>query len=142
MQNIQNQSKELCFRQNFYLKPILCLQLTKRYHAFLTPDIDFWKCLFPTIALKWYVKFETFIMQHHQLKKSKFSHLEAHDDDLDEKDEVNVYSTQLNSFNLADSEINIVSKFWKSNEKSFPNCFGSLFQSCTLLPVVATGKNQ
>lgn len=64
------------------------------------------------------------IMQHHQLKKSKFSHLEAHDDDLDEKDEVNVYSTQLNSFNLADSEINIVSKFWKSNEKKLPKLFG------------------
>lgn len=55
-------------------------------------------------------------------KKSKFSHLEANDEDLEEKDEVNVYihSTQLSSFNLAEAEMNIVSEFWKKNEEKLP----------------------
>lgn len=55
-------------------------------------------------------------------KKSKFKHLEANDDDTEERDEINVYihSTQLSSYNLADSEMNIVSKFWKSSESKLP----------------------
>lgn len=58
-------------------------------------------------------------------KKSKFSHLEANDDDLEERDEINVYlhSTQLSSFNLAESEMNIITEFWKSNAVKLPKLF-------------------
>lgn len=58
-------------------------------------------------------------------KKSKFSHLEANDDDFEERDEVNVYihSTQLLSYNLAESEFNVIGNFWKNNQEKLPKLF-------------------
>ncbi len=74
-------------------------------------------------------------------KRSKFSHLQACDDDVEERDEVNIYihSTQLNSYNLVDSEFNIISKFWKQNENKLPKLF-QLASSTLHVPACCCGR--
>ncbi len=58
-------------------------------------------------------------------KKSRFSEFEATDADMSDKDEVNtyIYTTQLESYKLNESEFNLIEKFWKGNEKKFPKLF-------------------
>lgn len=76
-------------------------------------------------------------------KKSKFSHLEANENDIDERDEVNVYihSTQLSSYNLAESEFNIISNFWKQNESKLPKLF-RLATSKLSIPACCCGREK
>lgn len=58
-------------------------------------------------------------------KKSKFSHLEANDDDIEERDEVDtyIYAIELKSSKLDECEFNVIGRFWKNNENKLPKLF-------------------
>lgn len=58
-------------------------------------------------------------------KKSKFSHLEANDDDIEERDEVckYIHSTELKTYNLSESDFHIIGMFWKDHREKLPKLF-------------------
>lgn len=58
-------------------------------------------------------------------KKGKFSHLEANDDDIEERDEVShyIHSIQFKKDNLSESDFNVIEIFWKDNKEKLPKLF-------------------
>lgn len=58
-------------------------------------------------------------------KKSKFSHLEANEHDIEEQDEVSkyVHSTDLKPYNLSESDFHIIGMFWNNNKEKLPKLY-------------------